>query len=431
MRHQRTTLLALVLLGIAMPVFSGQTPSRAPRVEPKPSVEKDSSSLIHVDFGTQNEIDKVMLDNVDVVTESTIKVEDPSAMLFLKPVDIAHGYTIEKSGYYILSSPCRLNDENIRAAISIKANNVVLDLNHQTLSSENVDYSIDGIEVAEGHNNVVIKNGKLIGFSGNGITILSNTEDVTIKNMVIRACRGSGLVSHGSATHSNKDLLIAHSTFSNNRNAGASFSETENVRMYNIRCNDNRLSGAIVINGSNYEISNSFFCGNHGHGDVAGLELVSVHASTIKRCSFSANSSSSGDVYGLVMKGSGNSVEFCVADNNSGAATSTGIAAWGSSHTLSQCTAKANVSGDKGIGFYLHADTKGCYVTNCRAIGNSTIGFKNEALYAANLFCNNVSFGHGVDSNYSGEGIGYVVMGIAAQQACTNDKHSFDNISIV
>ncbi len=111
------------------------------------------------------------------------------------------GLIISKPGYYRLKENIVFDPSaDFIPAISIQSDNVILDLNGKTLSESSAGFaSFDnttGIIVQSGFNFVTIKNGKVTGFSDNGIWVASTNSVATDHEGIV--------ISHLQATNCGK-----------------------------------------------------------------------------------------------------------------------------------------------------------------------------------------------------------------------------------
>jgi hypothetical protein len=427
---------ALVLYLSSVSLYASEQ-SRAPRAE-KVLISQVDTSAVNNSAAAMAAVDlhNVTLDDLAGLVAMKLDATPGKtlAIKFLTDGDLLpHGYTITKPGYYALASSVDVAGPSI-CTLRIKASNVVLDLNQHAIYQSGIDAGVDGIAIAPGLKNIIVKNGKISGVTGQGIVIGDGTHDIIISSLTVHGCGNNGISCHGVASNKNSDITLLNSEFTNNGGHGGLLVYTDKVRMSNTLFNNNALVGASFSHGSGHEMVKSKFCSNSGAGAAKGLELNDVDSSAVRNCSFNANSSTSATARGLVITGLRNVVEDCVADGNttSAPAIAIGFDVDGSVNTLSNCSATANHSNTKGIGFSVHAKTDHCFVKQCKAIANSHTGFENLAPYGANLFVGNFSFGHGSLGNYTGAGIGFVVMGVAAQRSARLiEEKGFDNISVV
>lgn len=102
-----------------------------------------------------------------------------SEPIFICQKDVGRsGLIISTPGYYRLKENIEFNpNADFLAAITIQSSNVTLDLNGKTVSESGIGFATfdatQGIVIASGSNFVTVKNGKVKGFSDNGILAAS------------------------------------------------------------------------------------------------------------------------------------------------------------------------------------------------------------------------------------------------------------------
>ena len=103
-------------------------------------------------------------------------------------------YTITQPGSYVLTSDlasCNGCAPPAADGISINANHVTLDLNGFSIVGD-PDTAIDGIKIAGGHSNIIIKNGIVRGFPGHGVNI-GGAINSRVEDLNVTDCGGDGI----------------------------------------------------------------------------------------------------------------------------------------------------------------------------------------------------------------------------------------------
>lgn len=106
-----------------------------------------------------------------------------------------NGYLITKSGVYCLAEDAVFNPcKNDSAAITINADNVVLDLNQHEISSplDNKQLNNVGIFVTSNHKDVTIKNGTVRNIGALGIRVEGGNNVINLLDLIVKFCGGRG-----------------------------------------------------------------------------------------------------------------------------------------------------------------------------------------------------------------------------------------------
>lgn len=157
----------------------------------------------------------------------------------------------------------------------------------QMKSISNGTYSIFKINNVE---NVVLTGGIVKGDRnthtgttgewGMGITIGENTSNITLTNITIMDCWGDGVY------------------------VGSLLGETENVKLNNIICDNNRRNGLSVVNVDNMVVRDSVFSNTHGTNPQAGIDVEpnagqTVNNLTLDNCQLYNNAGAGLDIMGV------------------------------------------------------------------------------------------------------------------------------------
>lgn len=167
--------------------------------------------------------------------------------------------TISEPGSYYLRDTLVVT-KNYGDGITIDVDNVTIDLNGYAIiaGTQSTD---DGITVRGTHNNIVIKNGTVSGFGGDGIYAL-NADQSTFKNLLLKDNDGDGLVTglnclitHCTATRNGLDGLEVYEG-SIIRDCVASFNGDNGIQIddgcmvYNCTSSNNESDGIYALYGS-------------------------------------------------------------------------------------------------------------------------------------------------------------------------------------
>jgi hypothetical protein len=379
---------------------------------------------------------KEILDILDLI------VIENSCSTILRPEDIlSNGFTVTSPGYYTLCGSVGFDAPvTPSCVIRIQTSNVTFDFNQNSIYQTDADAGLVAVCVDSGFDNIVIKNGKISGVTGSGITIADDSQDIIVSGMTVRGCGGDGISFSGTTGSRNRDVIIEDSQFTNNGGNGGTFTFTEKIKISNSKFNDNVTIGASFSSSSGNEIADSIFNQNGGASNAAGLSLDATGSSIIRNCTFNGNFSTTGTARGLLLTSTGNLVDNCVADGNSSSVSAgfaIGFDVDGTAHLLSNCSASGNSAvtggGSIGVGFRLQSTAFRCLVKNGTSLTNSARGFQNDATATYNLFVGNFAFGHiGNTNNYFGSGLGFISVGAGAQPpAGSFDERAVSNISVI
>ena len=297
---------------------------------------------------------------------------------YIKPGDlsaVATGnvmYTLSSSGRYYISNNITVapNNNNV-TAIKITANNVLLDLNHATISqsSSSSKTGLIGIELASGVANVIIQNGRIDSFSDTGIKINSNCA-----NLIIR------------------DVIVSRST------------------QYGINintCNTIYLNNVKAISGSN------------ASGSCWGLNMSTCHNVLVQNSNFDNNNGINNSSFGIDVASTSYQCIFenCTANNNGSAtgATSYGILVYNSTSNcwFKNCEASYNQGTAWSYGFVVLTSCSNIRFSSCTAFGqiggtdatNFAAGFYFDKTTKYSIIEDSYSYGNGATTTYGGYGI--------------------------
>ncbi len=121
------------------------------------------------------------------------------------PGDAAAVFRITSQGSYYLTGDVSGVSAG-QSGVVIEASNVTLDLNGYTLTG--VDNSGDGIRIAEGVVGVVVRNGFVREWWGDGLSVGANSGAVLVEGMSAISNRGNGFVSASVATFRNCRAVV-------------------------------------------------------------------------------------------------------------------------------------------------------------------------------------------------------------------------------
>lgn len=169
------------------------------------------------------------------------------------------GIKIKKPGVYHLTKDITVNLKDGKPAISIEANNVVLDLNHFTLRQKGVGQNNAGIIVRANHHSVTIQHGTVSKMHGFGIIVEENTHLINLEDLIVTSNGSNGAISL-----SNDQLHTGGIAF-----LGSLAAPIRDVALRRCVAVNNTTSDPLVA--------------------LNGLVMVGVNQTTIQNCNFSQN----------------------------------------------------------------------------------------------------------------------------------------------
>ena len=128
----------------------------------------------------------------------------------------APALTITAPGLYELGDNITFSPSVADSIISIQTSDVTLDLGGRILDQINTTTGVDGISVASGLSNIIIRNGSIRNVTNRGIfvdTSTANTARLTISDLVFTNCQNRGISFEGGFNAEN--CIIDHCQFIN------------------------------------------------------------------------------------------------------------------------------------------------------------------------------------------------------------------------
>jgi hypothetical protein len=178
-------------------------------------------------------------------TGPTGPIINPCSAIFITAADIP--YTITAPGYYVLSESVEYAPLVAIPAITIDADDVVLDLCNNTITQVNDLAGVVGIQVNPNHSSVEIQNGResITDFTSAGILVLEGNSVIRLTNLSVLRC--------GRSTFIGQITIPPAQTF--DYAAGIAFRGTDqnhitNVTIRNIAATFNTAPAAIVPSGA-------------------------------------------------------------------------------------------------------------------------------------------------------------------------------------
>ena len=205
------------------------------------------------------------------------------------------GYTIRKSGYYVLGGNVDFAPySDLSVAITIAASNVTLDLCQKVIRQTNTAQQCTGIVIETGLRNIKIFNGTVTDFSQLGMCVTSGNNDITLGSddttlSLLNNGRGSKL-----AVVQSDDgvipppviipilqagLVLGTTKYFESRGFGPYYGLVSNVIMKNVICERNSPRGCLVGNVTRLIAENCSFSENQGFRPVGADNLFDFNAS--------------------------------------------------------------------------------------------------------------------------------------------------------
>ncbi len=240
----------------------------------------------------------------------------------INPNDINNnGIVIDKPGYYYLNTKRGIlnwKPSNPGDAITIDADNVFLDLNHNTIKqvgSSNV--ASRAIHIRQDHKNITIRNGSLVGFTADAI-LANSTSQLFLKNISI-------------ANNINRNAYSPSSSF-----ASVNIRSCLNVVLRNVNVSHTAVNsgntiigaGILLLNTSTFLLKNCEVVKARVDANTlsqcVGISTILCQNGVIDNCRVSECESSG------IMPGFGYIIsksivsKNCIANNNTGVQTTSG-----------------------------------------------------------------------------------------------------------
>lgn len=246
----------------------------------------------------------------------------------IKPIDVnTTGMKLSTEGINTKISGCIDYSGTATAAIFITADNTTLDLDVRTLRyTGSKTANIQGISIAPGVKNTLIKNGTIADFPGSGVAALGTSEkpisDVRIKNVSITGCK------NGINLYCVKNGLLSeikiYDTQSNSLNiyginlSYCAFMMLNNITIASTIGSNGSAYGFLINQCSDCTLSSCLTSSNQGALETAGFYINNCTGyNTVELCKTYSNQSLTEDSYGFLIKSSSQLIiESCKAINN-------------------------------------------------------------------------------------------------------------------
>ncbi|YCM44303.1 right-handed parallel beta-helix repeat-containing protein [Verrucomicrobiaceae bacterium 227] len=298
-------------------------------------------------------------------TMKTLQQVEPRTDLQTLIGDEQTSYVIDKPGSYYLSQNIVSKKE---IGISIRAANVVLDLNGFHLSSAGGRGAANkGVHVVPGVHAVTVRNGTVSLFKDGFAAFSSgqsNPKSCVFENLLATNCAEHGFLigedsvirhctsrNNGAGIHAESGTRISHCTvtdcqgYGEGKSLGSAIFARNCCIISHCILKNNAVRGLVA--GTTCVIEHTSACGNTGqYGIMAGDDSV------LRHCTANGNIGSGGFSRGISL-GKGCSAIACNANNNKGATK--------------------DPTGSFGVGIYATSD---CLIKNCTVKGNDGDGIR-------------------------------------------------------
>ena len=339
----------------------------------------------------------------------------------ISQADISNGKTfiIDQPGDYFLASNLIFSpqhDEGI--IIQIATDNVTLNLNQKTISSQPYFHHLQAIQIKKDLSNIIIQNGTFNKIRGRGINIHEGCSNISLRNLLVSNCYCGGLIIKNCVDCIIDNLYLSHCINHHPEHepfCGIDMSHSSNCIITNTFVDNfiNPLGNTIGIsleNCKSCEIRTCKIASNQGksvmgiglknahtcyllnmrvilnqatHGNAYGYYYAQSSGNITSNCQAQMCQSSTGNAYGFYLQDS-NSIRFdkCEGRNNDTqespfnaygfyATDSSGIA-------FRNCLSFGNKGGNTpssiGAGYALENQCRGVFIKECTSIGNGGVG---------------------------------------------------------
>lgn len=203
------------------------------------------------------------------------------------------GFVITQSGVYQLASSIVFSPVGAASAITINADNVLLDLACFTISQGNGTTGVNAISIGA-HNDIMIRNGSLGGVTQNGISIAAGSSNISLLDTQIKLCNSHGIFFNGTTVNPINTVMLLNLELLTN-GTGVTLQST----------NQGTISGCFILESTN-----------------AGIELINSFSNKVTECTVADTESITSAAGISAITGGNNYFLNCIIDNTSTSATS-------------------------------------------------------------------------------------------------------------
>lgn len=276
-------------------------------------------------------------------------------------IENSSGLTISTQGNYRIQSEIGFSGSSGTCAITINSSHVTLDLNQRSLSyTGDATSGVHGVCIAAGKKNIIIKNGTIASFAGNGVnaagTSGSPLTEIKIENVSL-VNNHNGFVGSYINGGKIKNCDANNNTTSSGTTYGIRLANSNAFQIHAVNAHHNSASSgacyAISLETCNASsIVQSHIQHNQGSSTTAGIIITDSGSSknnTISYTISSNNVSTGSNCYGILLQtASYPTIQTCQTNNNQAGATSYGIALL----TSSYAHIENNTTGRNTYGIY-------------------------------------------------------------------------------
>jgi len=249
---------------------------------------------------------------------STVSITEEYQFPFATPQNITATATTPPGVYLATQSIEYGTSDTASAALIVDRNNITIDLNNQIIWCNSTTASIHGIHIKAGVEHVTIKNGTIVGFTGEGIFIegtdasTNKVSNIRIENIKLIS-NSNGIIANYVHNATLVNVEVHDSTSSSNVH-GIHFSDSDSVSIKDSSSIRNTTSSnSKYVNGMRFtrcKVSNMTNCNcnnnqatGSGAGDATGIYITDTTddntSNTITDCHCNGNVSTSGDAHGI------------------------------------------------------------------------------------------------------------------------------------
>jgi hypothetical protein len=320
---------------------------------------------------------------------------DPIKYLSPNILNVAGGYRISSTGYYVLTDDVIFS--NLAAAtngITITSSSVVLDLNGRVLQGAGGATQV-GILVgmASANNpftNITIRNGTIQNWSGGGILFGNGNRaaDIICDGLSLLNNTGTHVAINAGGTNR---IVLRNCNLSGSLADGLNITHAGNIRIDNCKFDNNGSTGMTITTATSIMINNSSI----GTNIAEGCRIVTCTSVMFTNCVLARNGSD-----GINTQSSSSLIiTDCVANGNGGS----GLNFVNTSFSyVGRCLLESN----SFMGVSLNSNARTVVIQNCSALGNTGTGFVNNSANA--LIMGSLATRNTV-TNYAGTGPAAVV----------------------
>jgi len=204
--------------------------------------------------------------------------------LLIRQADVGTtGFVITQSGLYALKEDIFFNPAGSTAAITINADNVVLDLQCYSIEQTNNTANVDGISIGANLSHIVVHNGVIKNFTRDALGIAAGTFNMIFFDMKLQNCL-NGIHGIGSFGNPINDLSVTAIDFLSN-GSGVSLQFVDRALFSECLSIKNIYAGYELISSSSVIIDSCTIKSTGvAVGSAVGISMVSGRNNTVSNC---------------------------------------------------------------------------------------------------------------------------------------------------